>query len=181
MAREVHVSREVEIPEGVSVEVEGLRVKVKGPKGEILKDFSHARGVNIRVEGNRVIIESFFPRARQIALVGSLASHIRNMIVGVTRGFRYKLKIIYVHYPISVKVEKGRVVISNFLGEKSLRAVEVPSGVRVTVSGQDVIVEGIDIESVSQTAARIEEVTRVRDKDRRKFMDGIYIYAREVA
>ncbi|MEM2629230.1 MAG: 50S ribosomal protein L6, partial [Acidilobaceae archaeon] len=53
MAREVHVSREVVIPEGVSVEVEGLRVKVKGPKGEILKDFSHARGVNIRVEGNR--------------------------------------------------------------------------------------------------------------------------------
>jgi large subunit ribosomal protein L6 len=180
MAREVHAVREVEIPEGVSVEVRGLSVVVRGPKGTLERDFSHARGVIVRVEDGKVIVESFFPKARQLALVGSIAAHIRNMILGVTRGFRYKLKVIYVHYPISVKVEKNRVVISNFLGEKQVRVVEIPPGVKVTVSGQDVIVEGIDKELVSHVAARIEEVTRVKDKDRRKFMDGIYIYASEV-
>jgi large subunit ribosomal protein L6 len=180
MAREVHAIREVEIPEGVSVEVRGLSVVVRGPKGTLERDFSHARGVIVRVEDGKVIVESFFPKARQLALVGSIAAHIRNMILGVTRGFRYKLKVVYVHYPISVKVEKNRVVISNFLGEKQVRVVEIPPGVKVTVSGQDVIVEGIDKELVSHVAARIEEVTRVKDKDRRKFMDGIYVYASEV-
>jgi large subunit ribosomal protein L6 len=180
MAREVHAVREVEIPEGVSVEVRGLSVVVRGPKGTLERDFSHARGVIVRVEDRKVIVESFFPKARQLALVGSIAAHIRNMILGVTRGFRYKLKVVYVHYPISVKVEKNRVIISNFLGEKQVRVVEIPPGVKVTVSGQDVIVEGIDKELVSHVAARIEEVTRVKDKDRRKFMDGIYIYATEV-
>ena len=180
MAREVHAVREVEIREGVSVEVRGLSVVVRGPKGTLERDFSHARGVIVRVEDGKVIVESFFPKARQLALVGSIAAHIRNMILGVTRGFRYKLKVVYVHYPISVKVEKNRVVISNFLGEKQVRVVEIPPGVKVTVSGQDVIVEGIDKELVSHVAARIEEVTRVKDKDRRKFMDGIYIYASEV-
>jgi large subunit ribosomal protein L6 len=180
MAREVHAVREVEIPEGVSVEVRGSSVVVRGPKGTLERDFSHARGVIVRVEDGKVIVESFFPKARQLALVGSIAAHIRNMILGVTRGFRYKLKVVYVHYPISVKVEKNRVVISNFLGEKQVRVVEIPPGVKVTVSGQDVIIEGIDKELISHVAARIEEVTRVKDKDRRKFMDGIYIYASEV-
>ena len=180
MVREVHVVREVEIPDGVSVEVRGLSVVVRGPKGVIERDFSHAKGVVLRVQSGRVVVESFFPKARQVALVGSIASHVKNMIIGVTRGFRYKLKVIYVHYPISVKVERNKILISNFLGEKYVRVVEIPQGVRVTVSGQDVIVEGVDKELISHVAARIEEVTRVKDKDRRKFMDGIYIYASEV-
>ena len=180
MAREAHVVREVEIPEGVSVEVRGLSVVVRGPKGAIERDFSHAKGVTLRVESGKVVVESFFPKARQLALVGSIASHIKNMVIGVTRGFRYKLKVVYVHYPIGIKVERNRILISNFLGEKNVRIVEVPQDVKVTVSGQDVIVEGIDKELVSHVAARIEEVTRVKDKDRRKFMDGIYIYASEV-
>jgi len=180
MPRKAYEFKEVEIPEGVSVEVRGMTVKVKGPKGVLEKDFSHARGVILRVENNKVIVESYFPKARQAALVGTIAAHVRNMILGVTRGFRYKLKIIYVHFPINVKVEKNRIVISNFLGEKNVRVVEIPPGVKVTVSGQDIIVEGIDKELVSHVAARIEEVTKVKDKDRRKFMDGIYIYASEV-
>ncbi len=180
MVREVHVVREVEIPEGVSVEVRGLTVVVKGPKGVVERDFSHARGVLLRVEDRRVLVESFFPKARQLALVGSIASHVKNMILGVTRGFRYKLKVVYVHYPINVKVEKNRILITNFLGEKNVRVVEIPQGVKVTVSGQDIVIEGVDKELISHLAARIEEVTRVRGKDRRKFMDGIYIYASEV-
>ncbi len=180
MPREVYTSRSVKVPEGVSVEVEGLKVRVKGPRGVVERDFSFARGVNIRVEEGNVIVEAYFPKSRELALVGSIASHVENMIVGVTRGFRYKLKVIYVHYPINVKLDKGRLAITNFLGEKSVRYVEIPPGVKVTVSGQDIIVEGSDIELVGQTAADIETATRVKGRDRRKYMDGIYIYSREV-
>ncbi|MFN4046735.1 MAG: 50S ribosomal protein L6, partial [Acidilobaceae archaeon] len=178
--REVYTSRAVELPEGVNVEVEGLKVRVKGPRGVVERDFSFARSVSIRVEDGSVIVEAFFSKSRELALVGSIASHIKNMIVGVTRGFRYKLKVIYVHYPISVRLDKGRLVITNFLGERSVRYVEIPPGVKVTVSGQDIIVEGSDIELVGQTAANIENTARVKGRDRRKYVDGIYIYAREV-
>lgn len=181
MVKDVYIHVSVDIPEGVEVEINGMKVKVKGPKGELERDFSHARGVIIRKEDSKVIVESFFANARKRALVGTIAAHIRNMITGVTKGFRYKLKIIYSHFPVNVQVKGDKVIISNFLGEKAPRIARIMPGVTVKIQGQDVIVEGIDIEKVAQTAANLELATKVKDKDRRKFVDGIYIYAREVA
>ncbi len=181
MVKDVYIHVSVDIPEGVEVEISGMKVKVKGPKGELERDFSHARGIIIRKEDSKVIVESFFANARKRALVGTIAAHIRNMITGVTKGFRYKLKIIYSHFPMNIQVKGDKVIISNFLGEKAPRIARIMPGVTVKVQGQDVIVEGIDIEKVAQTAANLELATKVKDKDRRKFVDGIYIYAREVA
>ncbi len=181
MPKALYVKREVEVPQGVTVKVEGLKVTVKGPKGEVQKDFSHARGVEVRLENNKVIVEARLADTRTKALVGTVAAHIKNMITGVSKGFRYKLKIISTHFPITVKVEKSRVVISNFLGEKAPRYATIMPGVTVKVQGQDIIVEGSDVEAVGQTAANIERATHITDFDRRKFMDGIFIYSREVA
>ncbi len=182
----VHIVEEVPIPEGVEVEVRGMQVVVRGPKGSLEKDFSHARGVIIRTEegdeGRKVVVETFFANRRKKALVGTIASHIENMIVGVTKGYRYKLKIVFSHFPVTVKVdkEKGEVIIENFLGEKAPRIAKIHGNVTVKVQKDDVIVEGIDIEAVGQTAANIELATKVKDKDRRVFVDGIYIYSKEV-
>ncbi|ADL19625.1 50S ribosomal protein L6P [Acidilobus saccharovorans 345-15] len=181
MPKALYVKREVEVPQGVTVRIEGLKVTVKGPKGEVQKDFSHARGVELRLENNKVIVEARLADTRTKALVGTVAAHIKNMITGVSKGFRYKLKIISTHFPITVKVEKSRVVISNFLGEKAPRYATIMPGVTVKVQGQDIIVEGSDVEAVGQTAANIERATHITDFDRRKFMDGIFIYSREVA
>ncbi len=182
MAKAVHVVKEVEIPEDVKVQVEGMKVKVSGPKGELERDFSHARGVSIRVEDNTVVVETFFANRKKKALVGTIAAHIRNMITGVTKGYRYKLKIIYSHFPISVKVQDGQVIIENFLGERAPRVAKIASPrVTVKVQGEDIIVEGIDIEEVGQTAANIELATKIQDFDRRVFVDGIYIYEKGVA
>ncbi|BEP17520.1 50S ribosomal protein L6 [Pyrofollis japonicus] len=185
MSKIVHVAEEVRIPEGVEVSIDGMKVKVKGPKGELERDFSHARGILLRLdedeEGKKVVVEAYFANRRLKALVGTVASHIENMITGVTKGFRYKLKIVYSHFPVTVKVEGDKVVIENFLGEKAPRVAKIMPGVKVKVQKDDVIVEGIDIEAVGQTAANIEQATKVKGFDRRVFVDGIYIYAREVA
>jgi len=87
------------------------------------------------------------------------------------------------HFPISVKVDnkEGKVIISNFLGEKAPRVARILEGVNVSVKGNDVIVEGIDIEKVGQTAANIESACKVQGLDRRVFLDGIYIYEKGVA
>ena len=187
--RVIYHAEEVEIPDNVEVKVEGKRVTVKGPKGELTKDFSHAP-VNIRLEDKKVIVEVYMARKKEYSVVKTIASHIKNMILGITHGFRYYLKIVYAHFPISVKVEGDKVIIENFLGERAPRIAKiVGKDVKVYVKGDDVIVEGIDIQAVSQTAANIREVTKLRGKQRRSphgrgggpgVLDGIYPYKREI-
>jgi len=171
--------RVVEIPDGVQVSVEGKVVRVRGPLGELKRDFSHAP-VEIRLDGNKVVVEAFWPRKRERAMVGTVAAHIRNMITGVTKGFTYKMKIVFTHFPIQVSVEGDKVVIKNFLGERAPRVAKIMPGVKVEVQKEDVIVKGIDIEAVGQTAANIEQATKVKGKDIRVFLDGIYIYEKQV-
>jgi len=98
------------------------------------------------------------------------------MVKGVTKGFTYKLKKVYSHFPINVKVEPGKVLIENFIGERSPRIAKIVGNVKVIVKGDDIEVQGLNLEEVSQTAANIEQATKIKKKDPRVFLDGIYIY-----
>jgi large subunit ribosomal protein L6 len=165
----------LDIPEGVDLEVRGGNVTVKGPLGALQNDFSHAQ-VTIQREGAQVSVETPWPNKRKAALVGTIRSHIHNMIVGVTTGFKYKLMTVYAHFPMSVKVQGREVIIENFGGERRPRKARIQGDVKVTVAGDDVTVAGISIEHVSQTAANIQEATKIRKKDHRIFLDGVYVY-----
>ena len=168
------VKEEVEIPEGVEVIVEGNTVRVKGPKGEVQREFKYP-GIRISTEDGRVVVSKELPRRKDIAIARTFKAHITNMLRGVTEGFTYKLKVVYSHFPMTVKVQGNEVVIENFLGEKNPRRTKILPGVSVRVTGSEVIVEGIEREAVGQTAANIERATRVTKWDRRVFQDGIYI------
>ncbi|RJS74540.1 50S ribosomal protein L6 [Candidatus Bathyarchaeota archaeon] len=168
-------TRKVEIPEDVTVSLDKKTVEVKGEKGRLVRDFSHAPIV-IHTEDGKVVVSAVSSRRKDSALVGTICSHINNMIKGVTKGFTYKLKIVYSHFPITVKVQGNRIIIENFIGERSPRTAKIVGDVKVIVKGDDILVQGADIEAVSQTAANIEQATRVKNKDPRKFLDGIYIY-----
>lgn len=179
MVRVVTIKDHVKIPDGVTVQVDNSRVSVRGPKGVIVRDFSYAEKVKVFVEGDEVIVATSFARRRDVAQVYSISAHIRNMILGVTKGFRYWLRIIYSHFPISVKVDGDKVLIENFIGERSPRVAKIVGSAKVKIQKNDIIVEGIDLEEVSQTAANIEQAVRIRGLDRRVFADGIYIYKKE--
>merc|ERR1712087_14634 len=101
-----------------------------------------------------------------------------NRIFGVTRGYLYKMRFVYSHFPINVTVNSGNVEIRNFLGERRVRKVPLPEGVSY-VRSEDVKdqieLSGNDIVAVSLTAAKIQQATNVRNKDLRKFLDGIYV------
>jgi len=100
------------------------------------------------------------------------------MIIGVTKGYTYKLKIVFSHFPISVKYQDKSVLIENFTGERRPRKIAVSGDVKVKIETDDIIISGIDLEHVSQTAANIEQSTKVRRKDPRVFLDGLYVYER---
>ncbi len=170
----------VEIPEGVEVEIDGYSVKVRGKLGEVNKTFKVWRkDVKIEKIDNKIRVYSESERRKTKAMVGTVAAHIRNMIIGVTKGYTYKLKIIYSHFPVTVKVDGNKVYIQNFLGEKKPRVATIAENTKVEVKGSDVIVTGIDKDNVGKTASNIEQACRIVGKDRRRFIDGIYLYSKE--
>jgi len=171
------ISKTIQVPDDVDVSMDGKKISFKGSKGSLTRDFSFAP-VAIEGEGKNIRIWAKWPRKKEAALVGTIYSHIQNMITGVTRGYSYKLKIVFSHFPISVKVQDKTVLIENFTGERRARRVKTLGDVKVKVEAEDIIVEGVNLEEVSQTAANIEQATRVRRKDPRVFLDGIYVYER---
>ncbi len=172
------ISRTIQVPDGVEVTMEGRRVTVKGAKGTVTRDFSHVP-ISIEAKDDKTVrIWAEWPRKKEAALVGTIYSHIQNMITGVEKGFSYKLKIVFSHFPMSVKVQGKTVLIENFTGERRARRVKTIGDVKITVESEDIVVEGINLEDVSQTAANIEQATKVNKKDPRVFLDGIYVYER---
>jgi large subunit ribosomal protein L6 len=176
MTRFETLQRTIQVPEGVTVEVNGKNIKVKGPLGALQEDLSHLP-VNFSQRGREVQVSVIWPRKREIGMLGTAAAHIRNMIRGVTKGYRYNLRTVYAHFPVTVKVdEKARALkVENFTGEKTPRSAEILDGVKVIVKGDDITVEGIDLNAVSQTAANIQNSTKIKKKDLRVFLDGVYV------
>lgn len=176
MVRSETLQRTINVPENVNVQVEGRTVRVEGPLGSLVDDLSHLP-VSLSVAQSQVRLQTSWPRKREVGMLGTAAAHVRNMIKGVTQGYRYDLRTVYAHFPVTVKVdEKARVLkIENFTGEKTPRYAKIVEGAKVTVKGEDISVEGVDLKSVSQTAANIQDSTRIKEKDLRVFLDGIYI------
>jgi len=168
----------VEVPEEVNLTLNGHKVAVTGTNGTVTRDFAHTK-LNLEYRDNTLRIWAENPRKKQASLVNTVASHVRNMIKGVTKGFTYKLKIVFIHFPMTINVQGDKVIINNFVGERKPRVAKILNNVQVKVDGDDIIVTGNDIEAVAQTAANIQESTKIRNKDLRKFLDGIYVYHKE--
>ena len=169
--------RTMPVPEGVQLTIDGRKVKAAGPKGTLEEDFSHMP-VTFALEGGSLRVYSAWARKREVALVGTALAHVRNMIRGVTSGYTYKLKIVYAHFPVTVKVQEKekRLSIENFTGEKTPRFAKIKGSAKVKVASDEIHVQGMNIHDVSQTASNIQTATKIKDKDQRVFLDGIYIF-----
>ncbi|KAJ1950883.1 60S ribosomal protein L9B [Linderina macrospora] len=173
----------VNVPEGVTVEVKARQVRVTGPRGTLQRDLRHINMDVQRPTKDTIRIIVWQGGRKHIACIRTVCSIINNLIIGVTKGFEYKMRFVYAHFPISVNIEKKEnlVEIRNFLGEKHVRKVPMLEGVEVVQSinvKDEIVLTGNDIDNVSQSAASIQQATRVRNKDIRKFLDGIYVSAR---
>merc|ERR1712125_218474 len=83
------------------------------------------------VEGKDYVkVDLWFANRKQLACVRTICSHVENMIVGVTRGFLYKMRFVYSHFPINVSLSGDTVEIRNFLGERRVRRVKLLPGVK---------------------------------------------------
>ena len=172
---------EVDLIEGVQVEAGGRTITVRGSKGELTRKFREDfisftpqdRKLRITARSRR------FPLRKQMAIMGTIRGHIENMMKGVTEGFTYRLRVVYSHFPMKAIVKGDEFLVDNFLGEKYPRRTRILEGVKVEVKGNEVVATGIDKEKVSQTAANIEQLTRIKNLDVRVFQDGIYIIEKD--
>ena len=172
-------SKELTLASDVTVEIDGGEVKVSGSKNELKREFKLAYGIKIQKQDNKIIAVSESSERKAKALMGTIIAHIRNMIKGVKEGYTYHLKIVYNHFPMTVKVEGDKVVTQNFIGERTPRIAKIAGNTQVKIEGQDVTVTGSDIEDVGLTAGSIELSCRIVGYDKRRFSDGIYIQGRE--
>jgi large subunit ribosomal protein L6 len=165
---------ELAIPDEVSAETDHLDLTVEGPNGSVTRRLWYP-DVDVSVDDGQVVVESDEDDAKTMATLGTFESHVRNMFHGVTDGWEYQMEVFYSHFPMKVRTEDGHVVIDNFLGEKAPRRTEIHGDTEVQIDGEEITLTGSDIEAVGQTAADIEQLTRVKDKDIRVFQDGVYI------
>ena len=184
MVKIAYFSETLEIPEGVDVEIKGNNlIIVKGPNGgPITKNFSHARGIKISIEKNKIIFSSHFPKNKTVSLAKTIMNIIHNLIVGVQTPYKYVSKICYSHFPFTVRAdERAQILyVDNFLGERAPRKAKIEKNVKINIEGDDIILEGPDKESLGQTAANLKRCCRIRKKDPRVFQDGVYLYKKQI-
>jgi large subunit ribosomal protein L9e len=132
-------------------------------------------------EGQKKLkVDAHLSKRKALASLRTCTSHVQNMITGVTKGFEYKMRLVYAHFPININIENAgaKVEIRNFLGEKRVRVINMLPGVKIERSSavkDELVLTGNDIEHVSKSCALIHQVCLVKHKDIRKFLDGIYV------
>ena len=168
---------EIEIPNDVKVSLKGKMLHIEGPLGAVYKNFKKIP-VLIEINDNKILLKKTGERKKHLAILNTSKSIIQTLCSGVVDGFTIKMKVVYSHFPITVKVEGKNVLIENFQGERAPRISVIKGTTKIDVKGDDIIITGPVLTDVSQTAANIELKSKVKNKDHRVFLDGIYRYSK---
>ena len=168
------LERIVEVPEGITVSVDGNNITVKG-NGKELSKVVNLYKISFKIADGNVTISAKGATKRESKMIGTAWAHLKNMIKGVTEDFVYTLEVCNVHFPMNVKMEGNKIVIKSFLGETTQRVAKILNDVNVDINGSTITVSSSNIEAAGQTAANLEKATRLTGRDRRIFQDGIFI------
>lgn len=169
--------KEIQIPEGVEVSIEGALFKIKGPEGENKREFN-LNNISFKKDGDKIIIGHDKATKKEKKLINSTIAHIKNMILGIEKKFEYQLKICFSHFPFTVEINGDEAKIKNFLGEKSPRVMKIVKGVEVKSDKEFVNVKSYDKELAGRVAADFEKITKIRNRDRRIFQDGLHMISK---
>ncbi len=164
----------VVVPEGTQMEISGNDVKFKAAGKENARHFK-STGVVLRKSGNGIEVWAKSGRKNIVAQAKAVASHIRNLIDGLKKPYEYKLEVVFSHFPLNIRIKDKVIEIYNLAGAKFPRKARIMGDVKVEIKGKDITVKGHNKEHVGQTAANMEQATKVKGKDIRVFQDRIYI------
>lgn len=169
------LSAKVAVPEGVTVSLRRGVLGVRGPLGQTFKSFRKIP-VILETGTGEVNLKANGARKEDYAILNTSRSLVGNLIEGVIEGYTVKMKVVFAHFPVSVKVDSGYVLVENFQGEHAPRRAKIVGKTKVVPKDDDIIITGAVLTEVTQTAANIHQATRIKQKDHRVFLDGVYIY-----
>ena len=169
-----NIIENIQIPDGVEVKIDRGIVSVKGSGGECKKNMDYKK-VKLELDNKSVMIKAPKATKREKKIVGTLKSHIKNMIKSASEGSIYTLKVCSGHFPMNISVDKREISIKNFFGEKIPRKIKIKEGIDVKVEGDIITVKASNKELAGQFAASIEKLTRRTNYDTRIFQDGCWI------
>jgi large subunit ribosomal protein L6 len=151
----------IAVPSGVTVNIKGNEVSVKGPKGELKRAISP--DIKLTLDGGKLVVERQSDEGTQRALHGLTRSLIANMVEGVTKGYERNLEIIGVGF----RAEKEGDNVNLRVGFTHAITIKPRAGIKFDVDAKNVGIKitGIDKENVGQTAA---EIRRIRPPDHYK-------------
>jgi large subunit ribosomal protein L6 len=169
---------EIVIPEGVKVTQKKDMLSFEGPLGKTHKSF-RSIPINVEITEDKILLKAIGSRKRDYAILHTARSIIRNICEGLIIGYTIKMKVVFAHFPITVKVEGKEIIIENFQGERAPRKTRIVGNTKVIPKGEDVLLTGEVWTDITQTAANIELKTKVKNKDHRVFLDGVYVYEKK--
>jgi large subunit ribosomal protein L6 len=168
----------IEIPEGIKVSMKKHMLEFQGPLGKTFKSFRKIP-VNVEINDGKLTLKALGTRKRDYSILHTARSLINNILEGLEKGYTIKMKVVYAHFPITVKVQGKTISIENFQGERAPRTTTIVGNTKVNPKGEDVVLTGEVWTDITQTAANIALKTKVKNKDHRVFLDGIYIYEKK--
>ena len=177
--RNERITKEIELPDGISGSLNDNFLLIKGPNGEV--KYKQPRSILIKIatmsqiENKKIIFESKSSTKYDKKTIGSLIAHVKNMIKGSLQKHTYILKICSGHFPMNVSASNNKFIVKNFLGEKVSRTLQLKQGADVKVEGDLIYVTSVSKETAGQVSADIEQLTRRPGYDTRIFQDGIYL------
>jgi large subunit ribosomal protein L6 len=169
---------EVVIPEGVTVTQKKHMLTFVGPLGKTHKSF-RLIPVDVKIVENKLVLKAIGSKKKDYAILHTARSILRNICEGLIVGYTIKMKIVFAHFPVTVKVEGKNIIIENFQGERAPRRTVIVGNTKVVPGGEDIILTGEVWTDITQTAANIELKTKVKNKDHRVFLDGIYAFEKK--
>jgi len=173
------IEETVEIPSGIELELKGSEIIASKGSKKSKKSFK-LKNLELKKDGNKIIIMAKKATKREKTMINTIKAHIKNMINGLNEDYVYKLEVVYLHFPITLEMNKtnNTLIIKNFLGEKKPRICKIVPGAEVELGKNLIIITSHDKEVAGQTMANIEKATKIRNRDRRKFQDGIFMTER---
>jgi len=153
-------TEEIELPENTRASIDYGILKLSGKEGETSKNF-HNPTIQIKIEGNKIILKTLKFTKREKKLLNTFIAHIKNMINGVNSKYIYKLKICSSHFPMNVSINNNELIVKNFLGEKQPRKLKLKENAEVKLNGEEIIISSTNKEIAGQIAGDIENLTRI--------------------
>lgn len=164
----------ITIPENIKIKKEDTTITAEGPNATIKRSFAHSR-ITITQKDNLIKIKTDSNQKKDKATLGTWVAHLKNMLKGAEKDYEYQLKILYTHFPMTLKQDADTIIITNFMGEKGTRKAHIKEDVKVNLGKEEITITGPSKENVGQTAANLEQACRLKNKDIRIYQDGIYI------